>query len=70
MAILTYDTEGDTDLDRRLAHMTRQIVSEAVSASPTIRELCARLGVGYRRTRSLIRALGLRGEYRKWEKAQ
>jgi hypothetical protein len=70
MAILLYDTDADTDIDRALTRATRQVLETAVAASPTIAQLAERLGVGYRRTRALLDAFELRGRYRSWQRKE
>ena len=70
MAILQYDTEGKSYLDKMLTLETRRVVIDSLHPSLTMAGLCERLGVGMRRTRSLIAAMDLRGRFRKWQKAE
>ena len=66
MATLQYETDGNTDLDLALTRVTRRIIESAVDDSDTIAALSERLGIGYRRTATLLRAFDLRDKYRAW----
>jgi hypothetical protein len=70
MAILQYDTEGTSELDRELTKATRKHVKGALDSmkNPTFEGLRKLLGVGYRRTTTLVKAFDFRYLFRPWER--